>query len=119
VNDDQQTDHAYQEGRLLLLIAQRAEMKADSDQIPALDTEIAAICDLVRSYRLVRAAGDMRAAGDRRNVTLRKAVLLQRVIIRRGTFRLSPGFRSAASSEAARLASDSVSDCAVERSADR
>jgi hypothetical protein len=61
VNEDQQTDHAYHEGRLLLLIAQRAELKADSEQIRPLDTEIAAIWDLVRSYRLVEAMQAMPA----------------------------------------------------------
>jgi hypothetical protein len=55
MNEGQQTDHAYHENRLLLLIAQRAKMTADSDQIPALDIEIAAIWDLVRSYRLITA----------------------------------------------------------------
>ena len=55
MNEDQQSDHAYHEGRLLLLIAQRAKMTADSDQIHTLDIEIAAIWDLVRSYRLVKA----------------------------------------------------------------
>jgi hypothetical protein len=55
VNDDQQSDHAYHEGRLLLLIARRDKMTADSDQNPELDIEIMAIWDLVRSYRLVEA----------------------------------------------------------------
>jgi hypothetical protein len=55
VNEDQQSDHAYHEGKLLLLIAQRAKMTANSDQIPALDTEIMEIWELVRSYRLVEA----------------------------------------------------------------
>jgi hypothetical protein len=55
VNEDQQSDHAYHEGKLLLLIAQRAKMTADSDQIPALDTEIMEVWELVRSYRLVEA----------------------------------------------------------------
>jgi hypothetical protein len=60
VNEDQQSDHAYHEGRLLLLIAQRAKMAANSDQIPALDIEIMAIWELVRSYRIVEA---MQAGG--------------------------------------------------------
>jgi hypothetical protein len=55
LNEDQQSDHAYHEERLLLLIDQRAKMTADSDQIPALDIEIMAIWELVRSYRLVKA----------------------------------------------------------------
>jgi hypothetical protein len=55
MNEAQEIDYAYQTDRLLLLIDRRAKMNADSDQIPALDIEIAAICDLVRSYRLVEA----------------------------------------------------------------
>jgi septum formation topological specificity factor MinE len=55
VNEDQQSDHAYHEGKLLVLIDQRAKMTADSDQIPALDTEIMEVWELVRSYRLVEA----------------------------------------------------------------
>ena len=55
MNEDQQSDHAYHEGRLLLLIAQRAKMAADCDQIPGLDSEIMAIWELVRSYRIVEA----------------------------------------------------------------
>jgi hypothetical protein len=39
MNEGQQTDHAYHEDRLLLLIAQRAKMTADSDLMPALDSE--------------------------------------------------------------------------------
>ncbi len=59
MNKSQQSDHAYHEDRLLLLIDQRAKMTADSEQIPALDIEIAAIWDLVRSYRLVEAMQDL------------------------------------------------------------
>jgi hypothetical protein len=55
MNEAQEIDYAYQTDRLLLLIDRRAKMNADSDQIPALDIEIAAIWDLVRSYRLVEA----------------------------------------------------------------
>jgi hypothetical protein len=61
VNKDQQSDHAYHERRLVLLMAQRAKMTAGSDQIPALDIEIVAIWDLVRSYRLVKAMQAMKA----------------------------------------------------------
>ena len=59
MNESQQCDHAYHEDRLLLLIDQRAKMTADSEQIPALDIEIAAIWDLVRSYRLVEAMQEL------------------------------------------------------------
>jgi hypothetical protein len=55
MNEGQQNDHAYHEDRLLLLIDQRARMTGGSDQIPALDIEIMAIWDLVRSYRLLEA----------------------------------------------------------------
>jgi hypothetical protein len=55
MNEAQEIDYAYQTDRLLLLIDRRAKMNADSNQIPALDIEIAAIWDLVRSYRLVEA----------------------------------------------------------------
>jgi hypothetical protein len=55
MNEGQQMDHAYHEDRLLLLIDQRAKMTADSGQLHALDIEIAAIWDLVRSYRIVKA----------------------------------------------------------------
>jgi hypothetical protein len=40
-----------------MLIAQRDKLPADSDLVPALNVEITAIEDLVRSYRLVRAHG--------------------------------------------------------------
>jgi hypothetical protein len=55
MNEGQQNDHAYHEDRLLLLIDQRARMTGGSDQIPALDIEIMAVWDLVRSYRLLEA----------------------------------------------------------------
>ncbi len=38
-----------------LLIAQRGKLHADSDQTQRLDMEIAAVRDLVRSYRIVKA----------------------------------------------------------------
>ena len=53
MNDDQEIDYEYHADRLLLLIAQRDELPADSDIIRALNIEISAIEDLVRSYRLV------------------------------------------------------------------
>jgi hypothetical protein len=51
----QEIDYAYHADRLLLLIARRDKLPADSDQIPALDIEMISIGDLVRSYRLLRA----------------------------------------------------------------
>jgi hypothetical protein len=59
MNENQRTDHAHHEDRLLLLIDQRSKLTADSDQIPALDIEIAAIWDLVRSCRLVEAMQEL------------------------------------------------------------
>jgi hypothetical protein len=54
MNKAQEIDYAYHADRLLLLIARRGKLPADSDQIPALDMEIMSIEDLVRAYRLVR-----------------------------------------------------------------
>jgi hypothetical protein len=54
MNKAQEVDYAYHADRLLLLIARKANLPADSNQIPALDIEIVSIADLVRSYRLVR-----------------------------------------------------------------
>ena len=53
--ESQRIDHAYHEDRLLLLIARRAKLRADSDQMQKLDIEILAVTDLVRSYRIVKA----------------------------------------------------------------
>ena len=55
VNESQRIDHAYHEEKLLLLIARRDKLEAGSDQIDRLDIEIAAVRDLVRSYRMVKA----------------------------------------------------------------
>jgi hypothetical protein len=52
MNKAQEIDYAYHADRLLLLIARRGKLPADSDQIPALDMEIMSIEDLVRAYRL-------------------------------------------------------------------
>jgi len=57
VYESQRIDHAYHEDRLLLLIARRAKLRADSDQMQKLDIEILAVTDLVRSYRIVKALG--------------------------------------------------------------
>jgi hypothetical protein len=54
MNKAQKIDYAYHVERLLLLIARRDKLPADSDQVPALNIEIMSIADLVRSYRLVR-----------------------------------------------------------------
>lgn len=55
MNEDQLSDLAYHEDRLILLIAQRADLPADSNRFAAMDIEIAGTWDLVRSYRLVKA----------------------------------------------------------------
>jgi hypothetical protein len=57
MNEAQQIDYAYHAERLLLLIARRGKLPAGSDQISALDAEIVAVEDLVRSYRLVSGHG--------------------------------------------------------------
>jgi hypothetical protein len=64
MNKAQETDHAYHADRLLLLIARRDKLPADSDQIPALDINVMSIADPVRSYRLVR-EHEHRHASDR------------------------------------------------------
>jgi hypothetical protein len=58
MNSDQRIDYEYHAGRLRMLIAQTDKLPADSDPVPALNVEISAIEDLVRSYRLVRAHVD-------------------------------------------------------------
>jgi hypothetical protein len=45
MNQDQEHDYAYHRDKLLMLVARRARQQANSDQIPKLDTEIAAIND--------------------------------------------------------------------------
>ena len=54
MNKAQEIDYAYHAERLLLLIARKEKLLANSDQVRALDIEIMSIADLVRSYRLVR-----------------------------------------------------------------
>jgi hypothetical protein len=63
MNKAQEIDYAYHADRLLLLVARRDNLSADSDEIPALNVEISAIEDLVRSYRLVRAPNIERLGG--------------------------------------------------------
>jgi hypothetical protein len=55
MNQDQEHDYAYHQDRLLLLVTRRARQQANSDQIPKLDAEIAAINDLLRSYGILKA----------------------------------------------------------------
>jgi hypothetical protein len=50
MNQAQEIDYAYHSDRLLLLIARRDKLPVGSDQIPALNVEISATEDLVRSY---------------------------------------------------------------------
>jgi hypothetical protein len=56
MKDAQEADYSYQVDKLLLLVAQRDKLPANSDQISALNVEILAVEDLVRSYQLVRTA---------------------------------------------------------------
>jgi hypothetical protein len=56
MNKAQEIDHAYQEEKLLRLLARRQNLPTNSDQMPGLAREIMAVEDLVRSYRMVRAA---------------------------------------------------------------
>jgi hypothetical protein len=55
MNQDQEHDYAYHQDKLLMLITRRARQQANSDQISKLDAEIAAIKDLLRSYRILKA----------------------------------------------------------------
>jgi hypothetical protein len=55
MNQDQEHDYAYQQDKLLMLVTRRARQQANSDQISKLDTEIAAVKDLLRSYRILKA----------------------------------------------------------------
>jgi hypothetical protein len=59
VNESQRADHAYQERRLLDLIAERDKQSPGSKELLSLNRQISDVEDVVRSYRLVR-----RAAGD-------------------------------------------------------
>jgi hypothetical protein len=56
MNKAQEIDYAYQEEKLLRLLARRQNLPTNSDQMPVLAREIMAVEDLVRSYRMVRAA---------------------------------------------------------------
>jgi hypothetical protein len=56
MKDAQEADYSYQVDKLLLLVAQRDKLPANSDQISVLNVDIMAVEDLVRSYRLVRTA---------------------------------------------------------------
>ncbi len=62
VNRSREIDHAYHEERLLELLARRQKLPATSDQMPDLDTEILAVWNLVRSYRMVQARQHFKAA---------------------------------------------------------
>jgi hypothetical protein len=55
MNRGQEIDQAYQEQKLLVLLARRQKLPATSDQLPELDVQILAVWNLVRSYRLVQA----------------------------------------------------------------
>jgi hypothetical protein len=56
MNKAQEIDYAYQEEKLLRLLARRQTLPTNSAQMPALAHEIMLVEDLVRSYRTVRAA---------------------------------------------------------------
>jgi hypothetical protein len=60
MNSDQKIDYEYHADKLLRLVARRDKLPAGSDQIPALNVEISATDDLVRSYRLVSGRGTSR-----------------------------------------------------------
>ncbi len=62
MNRSREIDHAYHEERLLVLLARRPKLPATSDQMPDLDTEILAVWNLVRSYRMVQARQHFKAA---------------------------------------------------------
>jgi hypothetical protein len=55
MNEDQEHDYAYHQDKLLMLVARRGKQQPNSDQIPKLDAEIAAVRDLLRSYRILKA----------------------------------------------------------------
>jgi hypothetical protein len=57
MNSDQKIDYEYHADRLFRLVARRDKLPVDSDLLPALNVEISAIEDLVRSYRLVSGHG--------------------------------------------------------------
>jgi hypothetical protein len=62
ISRSQEIDHAYHEERLLVLLARRQKLPGTSDQMPDLDTEILAVWNLVRSYRMVQARQHFKAA---------------------------------------------------------
>jgi hypothetical protein len=55
IQASQHFDHEYHEEKLLRLIARRPDLSADPIQIPALDRQIQAEWDLLKSYRLRKA----------------------------------------------------------------
>jgi septum formation topological specificity factor MinE len=55
MNQDQEHDYAYLQDKLLMLVARRRRQQPNSEQIPKLDAEIAAVTDLLRSYRILKA----------------------------------------------------------------
>jgi hypothetical protein len=55
MSQDQEHEYAYHQDKLLMLITRRARLQANSEQIPKLDAEIAAINDLLRSHRILKA----------------------------------------------------------------
>ncbi len=55
MKQDQEHDYAYHQDKLLMLVTRRGRQQANSDQIPKLDAEIAAVQDLLRSYRILKA----------------------------------------------------------------
>lgn len=54
MNQDQNSDHAYQEAKLIRLLIRRHNLPPDSEQMPALMLEINVVENLVRSYRLAK-----------------------------------------------------------------
>jgi hypothetical protein len=69
MNEALEIDYAYQADRLLLLVARRGKLPANSDQLPALDVELISVEDLLRSYRLIRATDTARGEHDRRRLS--------------------------------------------------
>jgi hypothetical protein len=51
----QELDYGCHLDKLLMLVARRGRQQANSDQIPKLDTEVEAVQDLLRSYRILKA----------------------------------------------------------------
>jgi hypothetical protein len=60
VTESQEADHAYHEERLSRLRVQRDILPEDSDQMPSLAAQIAAVGNLVRSYRLLKSLEGMK-----------------------------------------------------------